>query len=69
MQGVSVKCLMIGQKTMGGSWSTDGSNEHWKKFFNVKVTKHWNGMSRETVASPSLKTVQTCPNMFMCDLL
>ncbi|KFQ40671.1 hypothetical protein N332_03058, partial [Mesitornis unicolor] len=40
-----------------------------KNFLTVRVTEHWTRLPREVVESPSLKTLKTCLDMLLCDLV
>lgn len=35
------------------------------KFFIVKVTEHWKKLPRDTVGSPSLEILETCPDVIL----
>ena len=39
-----------------------------KNFFSVRVTEHWNRLTREAVESP-LDIFKTHLNVYLCDLL
>ena len=38
-------------------------------FFTVRVTEHWNTLSRELVESPFMEIFKTHLNAYLCDLL
>lgn len=40
-----------------------------QNFFMVKGTEHWNSLPRGVVESPSLKTLETHLDMFLCDMI
>lgn len=40
-----------------------------KKFFTLRVEKHWNRLPRQVVESPSLEIVKTHLDTFLCKLL
>ena len=37
-----------------------------KNFFIVRVTEHWNRLTREDVESPSMEIFKTCLNTYPC---
>ena len=39
-----------------------------KNFFIVRVSEHWNRLSRNVVESPSLEILKTCLDTFLCNL-
>ncbi|KFZ65186.1 hypothetical protein N338_04841, partial [Podiceps cristatus] len=40
-----------------------------KKFFTMRVVKHWNGLPREVVDAPSLETFQTSLDWALSNLV
>jgi len=40
-----------------------------KRFFTVRMTEHWNKLSRKVVDSPSLEIFKTCLDKVLCNLL
>ncbi|KFP12165.1 hypothetical protein Z169_13738, partial [Egretta garzetta] len=40
-----------------------------KKFFTMRVVKHWNGLPREAVKAPSLKTFKARLNRALSNLI
>ena len=40
-----------------------------RNFFTVRVTEHWNRLSREVVDSPSLEIFKACLDAHLCSLL
>jgi len=40
-----------------------------KNFFTLRVTEHWNRLTREAVDSPSLEILKTCLDKVLCSLL
>lgn len=40
-----------------------------KRFFTLRVIKHWNRMPRELVESPSLEILNICLDMVLCHWL
>jgi len=40
-----------------------------KKFFMVRVTEHWDRLPREAGESPSMETLKTRMDAYLCDLL
>ena len=40
-----------------------------KKFFTVRITKHWSRLPRDVAGFPSLETFKTCMDVFLCDLI
>jgi len=40
-----------------------------KNFLPLRVTEHWNRLSREVVESPSLEIFKTCLDKVLCSLL
>ncbi|KFV87219.1 hypothetical protein N308_01789, partial [Struthio camelus australis] len=40
-----------------------------KNFFTVRVTTHWNRLSREVVECPSLEIFKSCLDRFLGNLL
>ncbi|KFQ32468.1 hypothetical protein N332_06826, partial [Mesitornis unicolor] len=40
-----------------------------KSFFTVRMTEHWTRLPREVVESPSLETLKTHLDVFLCDLV
>jgi len=44
-------------------------NNMWKNFFMVKMTEHWNRLSRESMESPSMEIFKTYIHAYLCDLL
>ena len=40
-----------------------------KNFFTSRVTEHWDGLTREVVESPSLKTLKTHLDVFLGNLI
>ena len=40
----------------------------WKNFFTVRVTEHWNRLSREDVESPSMEISKSCLDTLLCEL-
>jgi len=40
-----------------------------KNFFTLRVTEHWNRLSRGVVDSPSLEIFKTCLDAVLCSLL
>ena len=39
------------------------------KIFTVRVTEHWNRLTREDVESPSMEIFKTCLDAYLCNLL
>lgn len=40
-----------------------------KNFFTLKMTEHWNGLTREVVGSPSVEIFKMHLDAFLCNLL
>ncbi|PKU45800.1 hypothetical protein llap_3886 [Limosa lapponica baueri] len=40
-----------------------------RNFFTLRVAEHWDRLPREVVESPSLETLKTCLETFLCNLL
>jgi len=40
-----------------------------KKFFTMRIVKHWNGLPREVVEAPSLETFQTILDRVLSNLI
>lgn len=40
-----------------------------KKFFTLRIAKHWNRLSRQVVESLSLEILKTHLDTFLCNLL
>jgi len=40
-----------------------------KNFFTLRVTEHWNRLTRDVVDSPSLEIFKTCLDEVLCSLL
>ena len=38
-----------------------------KNVFMVRLTEHWNRLPREAGGFPSLETLKTCLDTFLCD--
>jgi len=41
----------------------------WKSLFTLRLTEHWNRLPRNVVEFPSLQTLKTHLNSFLCNLL
>jgi len=39
-----------------------------ENFLTVRITEHWNRLSREVVESPSIEIFGTCLDAFLCNL-
>ena len=62
-------CSATKQGAMDTSWNTEDPYEHQEKFFTVRMTEHWNKLSREFLESPSLEIFKTYLDAFLCNLL
>lgn len=68
------------QALFSGAQQQDKNNDHKlnhkkfhlnmrKKFFTLRIAKHWNRLPRQVVESPSLEILKTHQDTFLCDLL